>query len=52
MYRYAGNIVRKLEANINSSHPDFDRKSAAFFKYAAYDDHLVCSTEYSKFDPC
>jgi hypothetical protein len=35
--------MRKLEANIDSSHLDFDRKSSAFFKYAAYDDHMVCS---------
>jgi hypothetical protein len=44
MCRYAENIMRKLEANINSSKSDFARKSSAFFKYAAYDDHMVCYT--------
>jgi hypothetical protein len=43
--RYAGNIVRKFEPNINASHRDLGRKADAFLKYAAYDEHMVSPTK-------
>ncbi|KAF2822780.1 hypothetical protein CC86DRAFT_71907 [Ophiobolus disseminans] len=42
---YGGNNVRKFEANVNSTHRDFGRKANAFFKYAAYDEHMCQSLD-------
>ncbi|KAH7390632.1 hypothetical protein BKA66DRAFT_568572 [Pyrenochaeta sp. MPI-SDFR-AT-0127] len=42
---YAGNFMRKLEANLIPSHPDMEKKTGAFFKYAEYDEHMCQSIE-------
>ncbi|CAO2654276.1 Nn.00g110090.m01.CDS01 [Neocucurbitaria sp. VM-36] len=42
---YAGDFMRKLEANLHVSHPDFRRKATAFFKYAKYDEEMCQSLE-------
>tara|TARA_R110002003_G_scaffold433_6_gene19748 strand:+ start:1191 stop:1397 length:207 start_codon:yes stop_codon:yes gene_type:complete len=43
-HRYGGSVVRKFEANLKSSQRAFAQKATAFFKYAAYDEQMVCST--------
>ncbi|KAJ4375144.1 hypothetical protein N0V83_002228 [Neocucurbitaria cava] len=37
--------MRELEPNLNASHPDFENKAAAFFKYANYDEQMCQSLE-------
>ena len=41
MLRYAGNFMRKLEANMREPHPDFESKAGAFFQYATHDEQMV-----------
>lgn len=40
-FRYAGDVGRTFEANLNDTSREYLAKVQAFFKYAESDDHMV-----------